>query len=262
MNIPEGETAKRQDYLSMEVRRRQGLKQDRQSQPTSPRTNPSGARKHAAVEYGMIFDVSVPIGNGMPVWPSDPPVKLTAVSHLSRDKSHTIQVTNIAMGSHTGTHIDAPFHFVEGGRKLYEIPLEDLVGPVTVIQIEGVPSISRKHIASLDWSDVRRVFFKTDNSEHWNDGTFCEDFVYLEPDAAEFLVQQGVRLVGIDYLSIDKYKSEHHPTHFALLPNNVIIIEGLNLSQVPAGLYAMVALPLNLQSGDGAPTRVILIGNG
>ena len=198
----------------------------------------------------------------MPVWPSDPPLKLTSLGHLSRDKSHTIHVTRIEMGSHTGTHIDAPFHFVEGGRKLEEIPLDELVGPVTVVQIAGVPSITRKHIESLDWSDVQRVLFKTDNSEHWNDGTFYEDFVYLEPDAAEFLVRQGVRLVGIDYLSIDKYKSENHPTHFVLLPNNVIVIEGLNLSKVPPGLYAMVALPLNLQGGDGAPTRVILMGNG
>jgi arylformamidase len=108
---------------------------------------------------------------------------------------------------------------------------------------------------------VQRVLFKTDNSAHWNDGTFYEKFVYLEPDAAEFLVQQGVRLVGIDYLSIDPYKSEKHPTHFVLLPRNVIIIEGLNLSRVAPGPYQMVALPLNLQSGDGAPARVILIAN-
>lgn len=213
----------------------------------------------ATLEYGMIYDVSVPIRNGMPVWPSDPPLKLTTEGKLSRDKTHTIHVTHIDMGSHTGTHIDAPFHFVEGGRKLHEIPLDDLVGPVTVIQIAGVPSIARAHLESLDWNDVDRVFFKTDNSDHWSDGTFYEQFVYLEPEAAEFLVRQGVRLVGIDYLSIDKYKSEKHPTHFVLLPHNVIVIEGLNLSEVPPGLYNMVALPLNLQSGDGAPTRVILM---
>jgi arylformamidase len=209
----------------------------------------------------MIYDVSVPIVNGMPVWPSDPPLKLTSQSHLSRDKTHTIRVTAIEMGSHTGAHTDAPCHFVEGGRKLDEIPIEELVGPATVIHIAGVPSITRTHLASLTWDDVQRVLFKTENSNHWNDGAFFEKFVYLEPDAAEFLVQQGVRLVGIDYLSIDPYKSEKHPAHFALLPRNVVIIEGLNLSQVPPGLYQMVALPLNLLSGDGAPTRVILIAN-
>jgi len=207
----------------------------------------------------MIYDVSVPIANGMPVWPSDPPLKLTPQAHLSRDRSHTVHVTTIEMGSHTGTHIDAPFHFVEGGRKLDEIPLKDLVGPVSVIQVTGVPSITREHLKSLSWKNVERVFFKTDNSGHWNDESFFEQFVYLEPEAAEFLVQQNIRLVGIDYLSIDRYKSEKHPTHFVLLPRNVIIIEGLNLSRVPPGRYQMVALPLNLKGGDGAPTRVILM---
>ena len=209
----------------------------------------------------MIYDVSVPIVSGMPVWPSDPPLKLTPHSHISRDKTHTVHVTTIEMGSHTGTHIDAPYHFVEGGRRLEEIPLDELVGPATVIQITGVPSITRDHLKSLHWAGVQRVLFKTDNSEHWKDGSFYEKFVYLEPEAAEFLVQKGIRLVGIDYLSIDPYKSVQHPTHFVLLPRNVIIIEGLNLSQVAPGQYQLVALPLNLQSGDGAPARVILISN-
>ena len=198
----------------------------------------------------------------MAVWPSDPPLKLTPVEHLSRDKSHTVRVTNIEMGSHTGTHIDAPYHFVPGGWKLDEIPLDVLVGPVTVIQITGVPSIALSHLKNLVWDGVQRVFFKTDNSTHWKDGVFYEHFVYLEPDAAEFLVQQGIRLVGIDYLSIDPYKSPKHPSHFVLLPKNVIVIEGLDLSGIQPGLYAMVALPLNLSGADGAPTRVILIGNG
>ncbi|HLQ77719.1 MAG TPA: cyclase family protein [Terriglobia bacterium] len=210
----------------------------------------------------MIYDVSVRIANGMAVWPSDPPLKLTPIQHLSRDKSHTVHVTNIEMGSHTGTHLDAPYHFVAEGWKLDEIPLDVLVGPVTVVQIEGVSSITRSQLQNLVWDGVQRVFFKTENSEHWKDGVFYEDFVYLEPDAAEFLVQQGIRLVGIDYLSIDPYKSLKHPSHFVLLLKNVIVIEGLDLSQVQPGLYAMVALPLNLAGADGAPTRVILIGNG
>jgi len=209
----------------------------------------------------MIYDVSVPIENGMPVWPSDPPLKLMPQGHLSRDKTHTVQVTRIEMGSHTGTHIDAPFHFIEAGRRLEQIPLIELVGPAMVVEITGVPSIQRKHLEPLNWTNVHRVLFKTDNSSHWKDGAFYEKFVYLEPDAAEFLVQQGVRLVGIDYLSIDPYKSEKHPTHFVLLSRNIIIIEGLNLSQIAPGAYQMVALPLNLQSGDGAPARVILIAN-
>jgi arylformamidase len=207
----------------------------------------------------MIYDVSVPIQNGMPVWPSDPPVKLTANNHLSRDKSHTVRVTSIEMGSHTGTHVDAPAHFVEGGKTLSEIPLDVFVGPATVFEMPGVRSIARSDLENLDWTGVERVLFKTDNSAHWNDGRFFEEFVYLEPEAGEFLVSRGVRLVGIDYLSIDRFRSEKHPTHFALLPHDVVLLEGLNLSKIFPGRYRMVALPLNLQQADGAPTRVILI---
>ena len=207
----------------------------------------------------MIYDVTVPISNTMPVWPSDPPVRLTAKSHQSRDKSHTVRLTAIEMGSHTGTHIDAPHHFVDGGRKLHEIPLEQLVGPATVYEIPGVKAIGRAQLESLEWSNVERVLFKTENSTHWNDGKFYEDFVYLEPEAAELLVERSIRLVGIDYLSIDKYKSAPHPTHFILLRKNVVIVEGLNLSQVRPGRYEMAALPLNLKDADGAPARVILM---
>jgi len=194
----------------------------------------------------------------MPVWPSDPPVRLTPISHRAPDKSHTVQVTRIEMGSHTGTHIDAPWHMMEGGRRLKEIPLETLLGPAMVFDIPGVPSIGRVHLDRLSFKNVQRVLFKTDNSQHWNDGKFHERFVYLEPDAAEFLVEREIQLVGVDYLSIDKFKSEKHPSHFALLGRNVVIIEGLNLSSISAGRYEMTALPLNLQDVDGAPTRVIL----
>lgn len=207
----------------------------------------------------MIYDVSVPISSAIPVWPSDPPVKLTEDKKLSEDRSYRIRVTSIEMGSHTGTHIDAPCHFVEGGKTLHEIPLDCLVGTASVIHIPGVPSIHRRHLESLDWTGVERVLFKTDNSQRWQDNRFHEDFVYLEPDAAEFLVERGLRLVGIDYLSIDRFGSEEHPTHFVLLPRDIVILEGLNLSRIAPGRYHMVALPLNLTGVDGAPTRVILI---
>ncbi len=206
----------------------------------------------------MIHDVSIPITATMPVWPSDPPVGLEPQARLSRDGSHTVRVTRIEMGSHTGTHMDAPWHMVQGGRKLNEIPLETLIGPAIVVEIPGVPSVARANLEKLDFGGVPRVLLKTDNSQHWNDGKFYEQFVYLEPDGAELLVERGVKLVGIDYLSIDKFHSEKHPSHFVLLGRNVVIIEGLNLSRVKAGRYQMTALPLNLQDADGAPTRVIL----
>ena len=207
----------------------------------------------------MIYDVSVPIDNGMPVWPTDPAVSLTTATIPSIDRRRTIRVTSIRLGSHTGTHIDAPNHFVEGGKKLHQIPLTWLVGQVAVFHIAGVPSINRRHLEQLDWVGVKRVLFKTDNSDHWKDAEFYENYVYLEPDAASFLVERGLRLVGIDYLSIDRYGSEHHPSHLVLLPNDIVILEGLDLSAVVPGRYHMVALPLNIQHADGAPTRVILM---
>lgn len=206
----------------------------------------------------MIYDVSVPIVNTMPVWPSDPSVSLTPTEHPARDKSHTVRVTRIEMGSHTGTHLDAPWHMIDNGRRLNEIPLETLIGEAVVVEIPKVRSIGRAAVEKLDLKHIQRVLFKTDNSQHWNDDRFYEDFVYLEPEAAETLVRQGVKLVGIDYLSIDQFKSEKHPSHFVLLGQNVVIIEGLNLSRVNPGKYHMTALPLNLQGVDGAPTRVIL----
>jgi len=207
----------------------------------------------------MIYDVTVPISNSMPVWPGDPPVKLSHKSHLSRDKTHTVRLTAIEMGSHTGTHIDAPFHMIDDGKRLEEFSLEILTGKVTVFDIPNARSIGRAELENLNWSGVERVLFKTENSRHWQDGTFYEQFVYLAPDGAELLVQKGVRLVGIDYLSIDKFKSESHPSHFVLLKMGIPILEGLNLNMVPAGEYTLIALPLNLQDADGAPARVILM---
>jgi arylformamidase len=206
----------------------------------------------------MIYDISVPILPTMRVWPSDPPVRLTPASYPSRDGTHTVRITQIEMGSHTGTHIDAPWHMIESGRRLNEIPLETLVGPAEVLEITGRPSIRRADLERFNLKGIQRVLFKTDNSDHWNDGSFYEQFVYLEPDAANLLVKQGIKLVGIDYLSIDPFKSESHPSHFALLRRNVVIIEGLNLNGIQPGKYHMTALPLNLQDVDGGPTRVIL----
>ncbi|HEY6970106.1 MAG TPA: cyclase family protein [Candidatus Angelobacter sp.] len=160
----------------------------------------------------MIYDVSVPILDTMPVWPSDPQVKLTPKPHSSRDKSHIVRVTGIEIGSHTGTHIDAPYHMIEDGRRLNQIPLQTLIGPVVVLEIPGVRSIKSSDLEKFNLSGVQRILFKTDNSQHWNDSKFYEEFVYLEPEAAEFLVERDIKLVGIDYLSIDKFESESHPT--------------------------------------------------
>jgi arylformamidase len=205
----------------------------------------------------LLYDVSVPINATLPVWPSDPPVRLTAHSVPSKNRDYTIRVTGIEMGSHTGTHIDAPSHFIEGRRTLSEIPLSQLVGPADVVELKGIRAIARRDLAKVDFR-AERILFKTDNSSPWNDGRFYEDFVYLEPDAAELLVERGVVLAGIDYLSIDAFRSENHPSHFVLLGQNVVILEGLDLSRITPGRYHLTALPLHITGADGAPARVIL----
>ena len=206
----------------------------------------------------MIYDISVPIHNSMHVWPSDPGVELVANSHVARDGSHTIMVTSINCGSHTGTHLDAPCHMIAGAGTLSDIPLEQLVGTVRVVEVPGVRSIAVDNLEGLGWEDVERVIFKTDNSAHWKDDGFYEDFVYLEPEAARFLVRRGIRLVGIDYLSIDRYRSDDHPTHMVLLKESIVILEGLDLDGVPARDYQLVALPIKLDRADGALVRAIL----
>jgi len=207
----------------------------------------------------MIYDISVPVRNGMHVWPSDPPVSLETTPHASRNGSHTILVTSIACGSHTGTHLDAPSHMIDGAPTLDEVSLEALIGPVRVAAVPGAPAITRGALEGMNWSGVERVVFKTDNSLRWSDPGFFDRFVYLEPGAARFLAERKVRLVGIDYLSIDGYESADHPSHFVLLSESIVILEGLDLSDVPAGDYQLVALPLKLDGADGAPVRAVLI---
>ena len=206
-----------------------------------------------------IYDISVPIHNDMHVWPSDPGIRLEESRQLARDKSHTIQVTTIHCGSHTGTHLDTPIHMIgSDAGTLDDIPLEQLVGPARVVDLPGIAAVGESVLQSQDWEGVERVLFRTDNSSHWKDAGFWEGFVYLEPQGARFLVEQGIRLVGIDYLSIDRYGSTDHASHFELLTQSVVILEGLNLLDVPPGDYELVALPIKLNRADGAPVRAIL----
>jgi len=207
----------------------------------------------------MIYDISVPIHNDMHVWPSDPGIRLEESRNLARDRSHTVQVTSITCGSHTGTHLDTPVHMIgSDAGTLNDIPLEQLVGPARVIDLPGVASIGEPELKPYEWESVERVLFRTDNSSHWKDDQFWEQFVYLEPQGAQFLVDRGIHLVGIDYLSIDAYGSEDHASHFVLLTKSVAILEGLNLLDVPPGDYELVALPIKLDRADGALVRAIL----
>lgn len=208
-----------------------------------------------------IYDVSVPLTPATPVYPGDPGIEIQQWSALARGDS--ANVSFLHLGAHTATHVDAPAHFIEGGHKISSLSLEVLIGPARVIEVPiAMKEIDVAFIGELDIDLVTRILFKTRNSAFWSEssGVFHKDFTYLTADAAEALVEKGVRLVGIDYLSIEKFKSGTHPTHLSLLSRGVVIVEGLNLQQVPAGDYELICLPLLIAAGtgDGAPARTVL----
>lgn len=205
-----------------------------------------------------IYDITVALSPEIPVYPGDPAFQKNEIASLAAGDICT--VSHLSFGSHTGTHVDPPSHFVAGATTLDELPLEILIGKTRVFDVGEIAVIDLAFVKNADLTGVSRVLFKTRNSRLWHDETtvFKQDFVYLETDAAEALVAAGVKLVGIDYLSIEKFNFEQPTTHYALLKNNVIIVEGLNLSEVAAGDYELICLPMKIKHGDGAPARVIL----
>ncbi len=208
-----------------------------------------------------IYDVSVPISSQTPVYAGDPKVEITT-AHAIADGAPA-NVSNLCFGAHTATHVDASNHFIEGSRKVDKLPLDVLIGRVRVVEIDkNAAAVDAAQLENVDLKGVERVLFKTRNSEFWNDlgQGFQTDFTYIAPDAAQKLVDLGVKLVGIDYLSVEKFGSEDFQTHITLLKNQVIIIEGLDLREVSGGDYELICLPLKIAegTGDGAPARTVL----
>lgn len=203
-----------------------------------------------------IHDISVTISEDMVIYGSDPAVEIEPISRISRGDGANVSL--LKLGSHTGTHVDAPFHFVQGGTTIDRVPLDVLVGECFVCEIESSESITISDLEGLP-KGCRRVLFKTSNSDLWKDDHFHTEFVYLDPDAAAWLVERGVALVGIDYISVDRFKSSAHPTHLRLLGSGVLAVEGLDLRGVTQGTYFLVCLPLKIRDGDGAPARAILV---
>jgi len=205
----------------------------------------------------MIYDVTVPIFENVPIYEGDPTVEIDVYASIA--KGDVANVTKICFGTHTATHVDAPSHFIEGARKVHELELERLIGKCRVVQLgKDIFSIEPKHLESLQ--NVERVIFKTRNSEFWNEPSFRRDFTYLTFQAAERLVEMDVKLIGIDYLSVEKFGEKDFPVHKLLLKREIVVLEGLDLRKVPAGDYELICLPMKIisQTGDGAPARVIL----
>lgn len=207
-----------------------------------------------------VFDISVPVRNGGPVYPGNPAIHIAPHSELSKGASSNL--STIAIGSHTGTHVDAQHHFVDGGTKVDEMPLDVLIGPARLFAFpHDVMRITAAMLQAHDLRGVERALFHTRNSSFVNDPTFHSDFTFVAPDAAEYLVSLGVKLVGVDYYSIEQFRSGHHKTHRTLLTKGVVIVEGLDFSRVPPGDYNLYCLPLLLAGLDGAPARAVLTTN-
>jgi arylformamidase len=206
----------------------------------------------------VLFDVSVGVSPTLVTWPGDPKPTLTFVKRIAEGGSSNL--SEICMGSHTGTHVDAPLHFDDGGATIDRVPLDTLVGPARVVDMRGRGVIHKEDLVKAGISGAVRVLVKTDNSALWSDPAFHEVFSYLAADAAKYLVENAVLLVGVDYLSVEKPHSKDHLTHHAFLDSGVVIIEGLNLAAVPPGDYDLMCMPLKVVGAEAAPARVVLRG--
>jgi arylformamidase len=203
-----------------------------------------------------LYDVSLPLYPGMINWPGDPEFGVESVHRIA--DGDAANVSRLVLGSHSGTHIDAPRHFIEDAPGVDAIDPEILTGRARVFDLPITDVLDSVLLNGLDLKYQSRVLFKTRNSESLRRGEITEDYVCLTPEAASYLVAQGVKLVGIDSLSIEQAHAPGHPVHRTLLEAGVVIIEGLDLSDVPEGFYDLIALPLKVRDADGAPARVIL----
>lgn len=201
----------------------------------------------------MWVDISIPLEKGLTVWPGDTPYVFEADARTST--GDPCNVSHISMSTHTGTHVDAPWHFEGDGKKLDEVNPEIYMGQAKVLDVTGRASISANCLGPEPLPP--RLLLKSDNSQRRYDRPFEEDYVALTPDAAERLVDEGVGLIGVDYLSVAPF-TDTATVHHILLRQEVMIVEGLRLAEIPEGVYEFVVLPLPLKGADGAPARAMI----
>ena len=203
------------------------------------------------------IDISVPLASGMLNWPGDPEVTITRMRDQNAGDNAT--VSRLDMGVHTGTHMDAPLHFISGAPGMDTMPITAGIGPCRVIELDDEQSISRASLEAHEPRTGERILLKTRNStQRWWEHPFNEHFVYISAAAARYLAAQRVLTVGVDYLSVGGFHRDGTETHQALLEADIWIIEGLDLTRVPAGRSMLYCLPLKIRQGDGAPARAVL----
>jgi arylformamidase len=206
-----------------------------------------------------ILDITVPFRTDGPLWPGDPEPRTYLMK--SQEGGYRCNVTRIDTGVHFGTHLDAPCHFIEGGKSVEDLDLDVLVGPCVVVEIRDVMEIGPEHLEAAGIPEgTERLILKTDNSALWDDPShaFVKEYAAITPAAAEWLVAWGVKLVGIDYLSIQLFADQVSTTHIVLLGAEVIVVEGLDLRAARPGAYHLTCLPMKIEGSDGAPVRAIL----
>jgi arylformamidase len=203
-----------------------------------------------------LYDISVDIQIGMPTYPGDAKFKSRKLKSVEQDG---YEIHRLSLGNHTGTHVDAPAHFIQNGATITELPLDILNGRTRVVEIQNKEKVGLTEVQNLKLDNDFRILFKTRNSSLWKTRKhFQKNYVYLTLDAAKYLAETDIKLIGFDYLSLEKFGDSAHPVHRYLLGNQVIILEGLNLLEVEEGEYDMCCLPLKLAGMDAAPARVIL----
>lgn len=211
----------------------------------------------AKTEPNEWVDVSIPLKTGMVHWPDDPPVKIENV--LDLDQGDPCSVSKISMSVHTGTHIDAPRHYIRDGHGIDEMPFEATVGVARVIEIHDGESIKKEALIPHHIRQGERILFKSQNSSRcWKSNRFEQDYIYLTKGAARFLADLKVKTIGVDYLSVGGLDQEGTETHLILLNAGIWIIEGLDLSKIEEGKYQLICLPIKMEKGDGAPARAIV----
>jgi len=206
-----------------------------------------------------IYDISIPVAHDGLIYPGNPPISITPQQEVSKGGSSNVSL--LSFGSHTGTHVDAPKHFFDSGAGVDALSLDVLMGPAMLICVDDdVKAVGAEQLQQHELGGHTRVLIKTRNSSFIRDGAFVKDYTFLAPDGAEYLASLGVKLVGVDYFSVEQFHSGHHRTHRILLERGIIIVEGLDLSGPPLGPYELRVLPLRLAGLDGAPARAVLVG--
>ncbi len=209
--------------------------------------------------YHSVYDISIILGEQAPDWPGDPPFHRDIICRISADSPFAL--SGLSMSAHSGTHIDTPSHFIPGGKTLDDYAVRDFILPAQVIEIRDSISVKAGDIAQLNISPGSALLFKTSNSAGGLcvSRTFSENYVHLSPETADICIDKKIRLAGIDYISIEKYGEEECPVHRKLLENDILILEGINLKDVPPGNYTLLCFPLRIKEGEASPVRAVLL---